>query len=475
MRAIIISQPTVIGDVIDVVRVNTTRIRNPRVQEDNGILVLSARSASAVITLICVTDNSSICRNFYGSARDCPCVIAVMGTKIDGLTIPLGVNFKHIAIRQRETAIGAGSTSGIALIIQFVSSKVSRPSTTNLSPVTVCSGLVELTGIEPLGNLVVHVLCNILVVTVKTRNPLVIRGQRRTIPASAGSKGACQHSKGGGGIIPIRSLRSGSVSGNNLELNSGQDDVACLILVGQFVTKFLQSFEVSFLVSLVGDSNQAAIACGEVILRDFESVGRLGSAIDIQPIRILTGSSFITELPLAVIVEMCGVGALSVRSIDFNGAIFSVGSGDGVAIQNEVGSMVCNLDIAGIGTDFIERIDYSVVQFAALPHIIRLVSENSCFSSILDDEVIPSRLVLFIRIDCIGFVSSKSLLLLPLVGYRDIITVQQGIQSNCIPYLSRNLVTVIRCNSLNADERLSCFRCGNDILGGIGLRIDNIF
>ena len=172
---------------------------------------------------------------------------------------------------------------------------------------------------------------------------------------------------------------------------------------------------------------------------------------------------------------MCGVGALSVRSIDFNGAIFSIGSGDGVAIQNEVGSVVCNLDIAGISTDFIECIDYSVVHLAALPHIIRLVSENRRLGSVLNDEVIPSRLVLFIRIDGIGFVSSKSLLLLPLVGYRDIITVQQGIQSNCIPHLCRNLITVIRCYSLNADERLSCFRCGNDILGGIGLRIDDIF
>ena len=172
---------------------------------------------------------------------------------------------------------------------------------------------------------------------------------------------------------------------------------------------------------------------------------------------------------------MCGVGALSVRSIGFNGAIFSIGSGDGVAIQNEVGSVVCNLDIAGISTDFIECIDYSVVHLATLPHIIRLVSENRRLGSILNDEVIPSRLVLFIWIDGIGFFSSKSLLLLPLVGYRDIITVKQGIQSNCIPHLCRNLITVIRCYSLNADERLSCFRCGNDILGGIGLRIDDIF
>ena len=475
MRTIIVAQPTIVGNIVDVVRVNTTCIRNPRVQEDNGVLVLRTRSASTVVVLIGIADNSSVRRNLNSSTGNGPSVVAVMRTEIDGLPIPLGVDFKHVAIRQRETTIGAGSTSGIALIIQLVSSKVSRPSTAELSPVTVCGGLVKLTGIEPLGNLVVHVLGDVLVVAVKTRNPLVIRGQRRTIPASAGSKGACQHSKGGGGIIPIRSLRSGSVSRNNLELDSGQDDVACLILIGQFVTKFLQSLEVRFLVSLVGDSNQAAIACGEVILRDFESVGRLGSAIDILPIRILAGSSFITKLPLAVIVEMCGVGALSVRSIDFNGAIFSIGSGNGVAIQNEVGSVVCNLDIAGISTDFIECIDYSVVHLAALPHIIRLVSENRCLGSILNDEVIPSRLVLFIRIDGIGFVSSKSLLLLPLVGYRDIITVQQGIQSNCIPHLCRNLITVIRCYSLNADERLSCFWCGNDILGGIGLRIDDIF
>ena len=216
-----------------------------------------------------------------------------MGTEIDGLPIPLGVDFKHVAIRQRETTIGAGSTSGIALIIQLVSSKVSRPSTAELSPVTVCGGLVKLTGIEPLGNLVVHVLGDVLVVAVKTRNPLVIRGQRRTIPASAGGKGACQHSKGGRGIIPIRSLRSGSVSGNNLELDSRQDDIARLILIGQFVTKFLQSLEVGFLVSLVGDSNQAAIACSEVILRNFKGVSGLGSTLDILPISSQSGSAFV--------------------------------------------------------------------------------------------------------------------------------------------------------------------------------------
>ena len=261
MRAIVVAQPAIICNIVDIVRVDTTCIRNPRVKENNSILVLSTRSASTVVAFICITNNSGVSRNFNSSARDCPCVIAVMGTEIDGLTIPLGVDFQHIAIRQRETAIGAGSTSGIALIIQLVSSKVSRPSTAELSPVAVCGGLVEFTGIEPLGNLVVHVLGDVLVVAVKTRNPLVIRGQRRTIPASAGSKGACQRSKGSGGIIPICSLCSSSVRGNNLELDSGQDDIASLILVSQVVTKFLQSLEVCFLVSFIGDSNQATIAC----------------------------------------------------------------------------------------------------------------------------------------------------------------------------------------------------------------------
>ena len=475
VRTIVVAQPTIIGNIVDVVCVDTTSIRNPRIQENNSVLVLCTRRARAVVVFIGVADNSSVRRNFNGSTGDCPSVIAVMWTEIDGLTIPFGVDFEHVAIRQGKCVVGAGCSSRITIVIKNIGGKSVCPRTANLSPVTVCGGFVKPTSIEPLGNLVVHVLSDVLVVAVKARNPLVIRGQCRTIPASAGSKGACQHSKGGGGIIPIRSLCSGSVRGNNLKLDSRQDDIASLILIGQFVTKFLQSLEVCFLVSLVGNSNQAAIACSEVILRDFKGVGRLGSALDIQPIRILAGSSFLTELPLAVIVEMCGVGALSVRSIDFNGAVFGIGSGDGVAIQNEVGSVVCNLDIAGISTDFIKRIDYSIVHLAALPHIIRLVSENRCLGSILNDEVIPSRLVLFIRIEGIGFVSNRSLLLLPLVGYRDIVTVQQGIQSNCVPHLCRNLITVIGCYSLNADERLSCFRCGNDILGGIGLRIDDIF
>ena len=68
---------------------------------------------------------------------------------------------------------------------------------------------------------------------------------------------------------------------------------------------------------------------------------------------------------------MRGVGVFSVGSVDRNGAVIGVGSGDGVAIQNEVGRMPSNSDIAGVSTDFIKGIYNGIVHFAALPNKVR--------------------------------------------------------------------------------------------------------
>ena len=121
MRTIIVAQPTIVGNIVDVVRVNTTCIRNPRVQEDNGILVLRTRSASTVVVLIGIADNSSVRRNLNSSTGDGPSVVTVMRTEIDGLTIPFGVDFEHIAIRQRELHVLTSCTSGKAVIVQNIS------------------------------------------------------------------------------------------------------------------------------------------------------------------------------------------------------------------------------------------------------------------------------------------------------------------------------------------------------------------
>ena len=101
--------------------IHTTCVRNPRVQEDNSVFVLCTRSTRAVVVFIGIADNSSIRRNFNSSTGDGPSVIAVMRTEIDGLTIPFGVDFEHIAIRQRELHVLTSCTSGKAVIVQNIS------------------------------------------------------------------------------------------------------------------------------------------------------------------------------------------------------------------------------------------------------------------------------------------------------------------------------------------------------------------
>ena len=97
VRTIVVAQPTIIGNIVDVVCVDTTSIGNPRIQENNSVLVLCTRCASAITTI--VAKNSSVSGNIDRSASQIPIVTVVVWTEINGLTIPFRVDFEHIAIR----------------------------------------------------------------------------------------------------------------------------------------------------------------------------------------------------------------------------------------------------------------------------------------------------------------------------------------------------------------------------------------
>ena len=355
-----------------------------------------------------------------------------MWTEINGLTIPFRVDFQLVTISQGKTHVLTGGPGGKLIVVQNVSGKVACiERATNLRPIAVSSGFVDFASIEPFGNLVVHVFGDVLVVAIQASNPLVVRGNGNT--ASSTSRESirqhshcCRHTPNSD-IAAVLVFRQADA-----ELSCLENDISGLVLVGQLIAQILESLEVFLAVCFIGHNNAAAIVGGQVIFRHFKSVGGFRCALNILPIRILAGSSFITELPLAVIVEMCGVGALSVRSIDFNGAVFGIGSGDGVAIQNEVGSVVCNLDIAGISTDFIECIDYSVVHLAALPDIVGTLFKDGVLCGIFDNEVVPGRLVLFVVVESQRRINSKVLLALPLIGDCYIVTIQQSIQSDRI-------------------------------------------
>ena len=398
-----------------------------------------------------------------------------MGAEIDGLTIPLGIDFKLVAISQRKAIIKASSPGREFVVIKNVSGEFvcTAPGTANLSPVTVCGGFVNLTSLEPFSHLVVHVLGDVLVVAVKTRNPLVIRGNGNAV-SGARRERVCQHNN------RIRHVLSSNVAAvlvfrqADAELNRLENDISGLILVSQLIAQIFESLEVFLAVCFIGHNNAAAIVGGQVIFRHFKSVGGFRCTLNILPIRILAGSSFITELPLAVIVEMCGVSALSVRSIDFNGAVFGIGSGDGVAIQNEVGSVVCNLDIAGISTDFIECIDYSVVHLAALPDIVGTLFEGCVFRGVFDNEVVPGRLVLFVVVESQRRINSKVLLALPLIGDGYIVTIQQSIQSDRIANIRSQFIAVFRRYCLQTDESGFCSFRSRDFCV-VGIRFRSLF
>ena len=96
VATIIILQPTVISYIVDKVCIHTSCIRNPGIQENNSILVLCAGCTSAIAAI--VAKNSSVSGNTNRSASQIPVVTVIVRTKIDGLAIPLRVNFKLISV-----------------------------------------------------------------------------------------------------------------------------------------------------------------------------------------------------------------------------------------------------------------------------------------------------------------------------------------------------------------------------------------
>ena len=229
-----IFQPSVIRNIRmgQKLGIHTPGIRYPRIQKHNSILVFCTRCASAITTI--VAKNSSVSGNIDRSASQIPIVTVVVWTEINGLTVPLGVDFKHVAIRQREATIGAGCASRIAIVVQLVSSVVACPRTTNPSPVTVSRSFINLTSLEPFSHQVVHVLGDVLVVAVKTRNPLVIRGNGNAV-SGARRERVCQHNN------RIRHVLSSNVTAvlvfrqADAELNCLENNISGLVLISQLI------------------------------------------------------------------------------------------------------------------------------------------------------------------------------------------------------------------------------------------------
>ena len=281
VATIIILQPTVISYIVDKVCIHTSCIRNPGIQENNSILVLCAGCTSAIAAI--VAKHSRVSRNINCSASQIPVVTVVMRTKIDGLTIPLRVDFKFVTISQGKAHVFAGSTSRKFIIIQHICRKVTRiERPTNLRPITVSSGFVDFASIEPFGNLVVHVFGDVLVVAVKTRNPLVIRRNGNAV-SGARRERVCQHNN------RIRHVLSSNVTAvlvfrqADAELNRLENDISGLVLVSQLIAQIFESLEVFLAVCFIGHNNAAAIVGGQVIFRHFKSVGRFRCTLNILP------------------------------------------------------------------------------------------------------------------------------------------------------------------------------------------------
>ena len=253
-----------------------------------------------------------------------------MGTEINRLTIPLAINFKHIAVSQRESVIGTCCAGRIIVVIQDICRKCFCPGTANLSPVAVCRSFVKLACIEPLSNLVVHVLGDVLVVAVQPCNPLVIRGQRGTICRINGKR-ISQRSISCGHVILIYSLFRSFIR-NHFELDSRQDDVAFLVFIGQLSAKVLKCFEVLFTIGFIHYRNQAAIACRQVFISDLEGIRGICSTINALPVSGQSDSAFIRKLPFAIFIQTCSVGVFLVCCIDFGRAVISLASRNGIPI-----------------------------------------------------------------------------------------------------------------------------------------------
>jgi len=325
--------------------IHTPGIRYPGVQEHNGIFVFRTRSTSAIAAI--VAKHSRVSRNINCSASQIPIVTVVVWTEINGLTVPLGVDFKHVAIRQREATIGAGCASRIAIVVQLVSSVVACPRTTNPSPVTVSRSFINLTSLEPFSHLVVHVLSDVLVVAVKTRNPLVIRGNGNAVSGVRRER-VCQHNN------RIRHVLSSNVTAvlvfrqADAELNCLENNISSLIFFSQFIAQIFESLEVFFAVCFIRYRDAAAIGSEQVIFRYFKSIGRFCCTFDILPIVFQICSAFIGKFPLAFVIDAGGVGVFLVGCIDFSGSILSSTSGNAITVQHEVRSMPRNLHIAAI-------------------------------------------------------------------------------------------------------------------------------
>ena len=181
-----IFQPSVIRNIRmgQKLGIHTPGIRYPGVQEHNGIFVFRTRSTSAIAAI--VAKHSRVSRNINCSASQIPVVAVVMRTKIDGLTIPLRVDFKFVTISQGKAHVFAGSTSRKFIIIQHICRKVTRiERPTNLRPIAVSSGFVDFASIEPFGYLVVHVFGDVLVVAIQASNPLATPPVARAEKVSA--------------------------------------------------------------------------------------------------------------------------------------------------------------------------------------------------------------------------------------------------------------------------------------------------
>ena len=151
---------------------------------------------------------------------------------------------------------------------------------------------------------------------------------------------------------------------------------------------------------------------------------------------------------------MCSVSVLTVRSIDLDSSVIVACSSDGVTVKCEVRRMPSHLNIAGIHANFIECVYNSVVHFAALPNVIRLICQYSAFGSPLYDEVVPSRLIVLVRINRIRIIRNVVPLHLPLISNVDVIAIEQCIQRDSIAKLSSNVVSVFGSDNLQGYKLL---------------------
>ena len=359
--------------------IHFTCIRNPGVQEYNSILVLCTRCTGAITAII--AKNRSVSWNADRSTSQIPVVTVIMRAEIDGLAIPLGVNFKFVTISQRKAIIKASSPGREFVVIKNVSGEFvcTAPGTANLCPVTVRSGFINLTSLEPFGHLVVHILGDVLVVTIQASNPLVVRGNGNT--ASSTSRESirqhshcCRHTPNSD-IAAVFVFRQADA-----ELNCLENNISSLIFFSQFIAQIFESLEVFFAVCFIRYRDAAAIGSEQVIFRYFKSIGRFCCTFDILPIIFQICSAFIGKFPLAFVIDAGGVGVFLVGCIDFSGSILSSTSGNAITVQHKVRSMPRNLHIAAICANVVQGINNREIHLAALPSEIRCAFKSFCFS-----------------------------------------------------------------------------------------------